>query len=442
MASSYKLTVKRLEKTVGRLHGFALDQPCHNQAITDDELSGGRLRLFGWVLAEQPEQQLQLYISEAGQRTDLTLNTERPDVIHTVLGEEATDHSQLICGFDHQLSVTADQLTLGVTLNGKDIPLFDIEVHGSLKVLQGRDDWLFLDNDANDSVAQHTGRMALGLLSRWGWQRFFKRTQQLAQPFSLLIAPSKETVYPDAYPIPKQGRAPIEQMLDLAPTDYPVVYPVQALSSYQQRTFRKNDTHWSLYGASVASRELLLALGLSRYADSFNDDSYVERDVIGDLGNKLYPPMLSKEASLKGANYHPQVVYDNQLPNFGRALVVQNDKAPLDSTLLMFASSSGYSMLHYLYRVFKRIVFVHTAGNIDRTVISAVAADYVISQTNARFVIRAPKVGVSLQKLMRSKLKLESESARHALLERSSKQSEQHPGDAVISYLHTLLKSS
>lgn len=438
MASSYKLSIRRSCNSVGELTGFALDQPYHQQTITDAELSGGRLRLFGWVLARDPAQKVSLFIHEAGQQQELSFNTERPDVIETVIGASAVNHEQLVCGFDHLLSLTADSACLGVRVNDQDYELYRIEVHGSLKVLQGKDNWLFLDNDANNSVAQHTGKMALGLFSRWGWQRFFKQTQRLKVPFALMIAPSKETVYPQLYPLQKQGKAPIEQMLELAPADYPVVYPVAALANYRFRTFRKNDTHWSLYGASVASAELLSQLGLADYSALFDHDIYVERAVIGDLGNKLYPPVLSDEVTLKGASYHPRVVYDNQLPNFGRALVVYNDDAPLNRTLLMFASSSGYSMLHYLYRVFKRIVFVHTAGNIDHNLISAVAADYVVSQTNARFVVRAPKMGISVSKLMRGKLTSESKSARRALIERSEKQQQQQ-NDAVVNYLHTLL---
>ena len=439
MASNYKLSLTREAKQVDGLRGFALDQPQTAQAITDVELSGGRLRFFGWVLAEDTAASLSVFIKEAGQRHPMPLNTDRPDVINTVLGDSAQDHPQLNCGFDHYIQLTADHAELCVDVGGQEQTLFTLSVEGSLKVLEGKDGWLFLDNDANDSVAQHTGKMALGLVSRWGWQRFFKQTQRLANPFALMIAPSKETVYPQFYPIAKAGKAPIEQMLSLAPRRYPVVYPVDALAQAERRAFRKNDTHWSLPGASVASCQLLLTLGLGDYVTVFDNDDYVERDVIGDLGNKLYPPALSAEVSLKSANYHPRVVYDNQLPNFGRALIVDNPDAASDKKLVMFASSSGYSMLHYLYRVFKRIVFVHTAGNVDKQLLHKVGGDCVVSQTNARFVIRAPKVGVSVKKLMQQKLRAETASARATLLQKSQQQQQKRPSDSDIGYLHRLL---
>lgn len=439
MASNYKLSITRAAKQVDGLRGFALDQPQTAQAITDVELSGGRLRFFGWVLAADADAEPQVYIKEAGQRHLMPLNTERPDVISTVLGQPPKAHPQLTCGFDHYMQLTADNAELCVEVNGQEHTLFTLSVEGSLKVLEGKEDWLFLDNDANDSVAQHTGKMALGLLSRWGWQRFFKQTQHLAQPFALMIAPSKETVYPQFYPIAKAGKAPIEQMLALAPADYPVVYPVSALANAAMRTFRKNDTHWSLPGASVASHQLLVTLGLGEHSRMFANDTYVERDVIGDLGNKLYPPALSAEVNLKGANYHPRVAYDNQLPNFGRTLIVDNPDASSDHKLVMFASSSGYSMLHYLYRVFKRIIFVHTAGNVDKQLLQTLGGDFVVSQTNARFVIRAPKVGVSVKKLMQQKLRAETASARATLLQKSQQQQQRHPDDSDIRVLHRLL---
>src|SRR5690606_23289521 len=96
--------------------------------------------------------------------------------------------------------------------------------------------------------------------------------------------------------------------------------------------------------------------------------------------------------------------YDNGLPNFGRLMVTRYEKALLNDTCLVFGSSSSYSMLNYLGRLFQNLVFVHSAGNVDIKLLLACQPRYLITQTNARFVVVAPSVGYSLQRDIEDKV--------------------------------------
>ena len=62
-------------------------------------------------------------------------------------------------------------------------------------------------------------------------------------------------------------------------------------------------------------------------------------------------------------------------------------------------------MFDYLTRLYTNIVFVHTAGNIDNDVIEAVRPDCLCLQTNARFVVKAPKFEDSVLEYIKAKRK-------------------------------------
>ena len=77
--------------------------------------------------------------------------------------------------------------------------------------------------------------------------------------------------------------------------------------------------------------------------------------------------------------------------------------AVFDETLLLFGSSSSYTMFHYLCRLYTSVVFVHTAGNVDHKIIDVVKPDCICVQTNARFVVKAPKFNDSVVNYIKQK---------------------------------------
>jgi len=133
-------------------------------------------------------------------------------------------------------------------------------------------------------------------------------------------------------------------------------------------------------------------------------DRYERREMGGDLGNKLTPRQTSKVAVLTSFSHARYKTYDNGLPNFGRLLVIEYPEAVSTGVCLIFGSSSSYSMLNYLCRLFRRIVFVHSAGNLDPEVIASVAPDTLVAQTNARFVVQVPSLEQSVAQLIHDKV--------------------------------------
>lgn len=319
------------------------------------------------------------------------------------------------CGFSFTVPYSAGKIELFLRVNDNEWPLQVIEashphhVSHALKVLKGKQGWLFLDNDTNNSVDQFTGKVRLTPLSLNKWNLYFQEMETLAkkhsQHYAMLIAPSKESVVGAKYHPQKEGLSPVTQVVQLAPPSL-LVYPLAELKKQGDTSYFKSDTHWSHKGALTATIELATRLGIekSTLEQLFCNDVYQDLVKGGDLGNKLTPKVTCRTEVLKSFNYRKSVIYDNGLPNIGRIIIFANKSAPIKEICLTFGSSSSYSMFSYLSRIFESYIFIHTAGNIDPELVEKVKPDYLVTQTNARFVVQAPTVEYSVSQAIREKI--------------------------------------
>ena len=83
------------------------------------------------------------------------------------------------------------------------------------KVSFGKNDWLFLDHDANNVMAQHRGELPMteDMLKRWGevWDR---RWQTFSGHAYFLIVPDPQSIFPECLPFPPVSVRPVHQLLD------------------------------------------------------------------------------------------------------------------------------------------------------------------------------------------------------------------------------------
>ncbi|XQU07689.1 hypothetical protein P4544_13875 [Halomonas sp. LY9] len=342
------------------------------------------------------------------------LEVARPDVIEKVLKVEPSQHAQRHCGFRFSIPHRVKRFKLWLVIDDQRWLLKDIAIEEEgntplpsvLKVLEGREGWLFLDNDTNGSVDQYAGRLLLTEEGVGAWQHYLQEVERQAHVhqacYAVLVAPSKESVMgPRYHPYTEGDGGPISQLLGL-PGEFPFVYPVPELSAMGDDAFIQTDTHWTQQGAMAASKALAekLELDSKSVVQLFASDHYRKRVLTGDLGNKFEPPRQCEVPILTSFSYTKCRYYDNGLPNFGRLLVLVNDDALVKETCLIFGSSSSYSMFHYLCRLFHRVVFVHSAGSLDQALISAVKPAYLVIQTNARFVVQVPSLEQSVEKMI------------------------------------------
>lgn len=385
-----------------------LDSPCNDDSIEGDELSRKGLMFQGWLLNET-ELSVSLVVLSGDDVIPVAVNRPRPDVITRLLKKDPEIHPLCCCGFSEKIKLKQAKFSVGIVADGIFTELFVGSINGKFKILEGKNNWLFLDNDSNKSVEQHTGKLKLSRSAKAGWKKYLSSMSNFSSssniPVCLLVAPSKEQVYSTYYPHKFSKNAPICSLLAMIPKDLNFIFPLNELKNSEKRSFRVCDTHWTLHGARLASQLVASKLSTNSldYFDVFGRDEYRGRKSCGDLGSKLYPTQKHSEDNLINYSYRKSVVFDNKVENFGRVIVTRNDEAVMDKTLLLFGSSSSYTMLHFMCRLYSTLVFVHTAGNVDHQVVGEVKPDCICLQTNARFVVKAPSFNDSVENYITQK---------------------------------------
>ena len=411
------------------LHAWALDFPQAGAAVRVGERG---LYLQGWALGREHGDCVDMIVRaqtpQGEQLRRIPFNNARPDVIHRVLGAAPTDHPHLRCGFIAHLDPVPAAFTLGVDVRGQVHWLSEVTLDGepeirpqaaAQQVIVGAAGWLYLDNDTNRSVDQFTGCLTLDATGLEGWRAYLDACAEIAGAVQarhgVMIAASKEQVLPEHYPHPKGALTVHEQVLGLARPGHRLLDTAALLRARADREqcFIRTDTHWTDRGAMRASLELLALLGLDAQVarQRWSDDVYYTMPFAGDLGVKLVPALSAPTEFLQAPLASTGAVFDNHLPNIGRVLVFDDDAAPW-SSLLLFGASSAYPMLKYLKRLFRRIVFVHSAGNVDAEIVRHERPDYLVMQTTARFMITPPDTGFKLGAAVGTKLQAAEEETR------------------------------
>ncbi|AFT96877.1 hypothetical protein AMBAS45_17090 [Alteromonas macleodii str. 'Balearic Sea AD45'] len=399
--AGYSIITQRVDSASSHTLRWHLDFPSNSQSIDGSELAQDGLLFQGWLLNEG-KSAASLVILNGDEVHSIPINRTRPDVVSRVLKQEPENHDLLHCGFSERIYLKHSTFTLGLIQDGKFTELMNGSVEGKFQILEGKDGWLFLDNDTNKSIEQYTGKLKLSRTAQAEWKEYLVSLNDFSRscgtPVCLLVAPSKEMVYEEYYPYRFSKKAPIQKLKELIPESLNFILPIEELRNLEQRSFRVCDTHWTLHGARLAAQ--LVASKLSSLSISdlnvFSNDTYQIRKSWGDLGSKVYPPQQHEEDSITNFNYRRCVVFDNNVDNFGRIIVMFHQHAVSDKTLLLFGSSSSYTMFHYLCRLYTSVVFIHTAGNVDHKIIDVVKPDCICVQTNARFVVKAPKFNDSV----------------------------------------------
>jgi SGNH hydrolase-like domain, acetyltransferase AlgX len=267
-------------------------------------------------------------------------------------------------------------------------------------VLRGRDGWLFLRNDTNDSLGQHEGRVRLDQASVGAWQQLLEGRvaleRDLGIPWICAIAPDKEALYPEYLPasVSPVRERPVHEVLRLASeAGADVHYLLDDLAADKDwgELYSRTDTHWNhrgSYSAHVAICRRLALRGID--APAFERDRllWVEEDAAQDLGSKLDPPQLSPLVVAQVPWGKGVMVADNRVRKHGRIAIFEGEDASLPSCVL-FGESFAYYLLDFLKESFRRLVFVHSSAVIPE-IVRAERPDAVVSVPVERFLIHPP----------------------------------------------------
>ncbi|MDH6265429.1 hypothetical protein M2360_000819 [Rhizobium sp. SG_E_25_P2] len=270
---------------------------------------------------------------------------------------------------------------------------FSSRSDNKLKVLEGREGWLFLDNDTNNVIQQIKGeyKLPLNFESQWKNLMYARKVKFTARNinYRFLIAPNKECVFSDYLPpgVVLSASRPIGLVQSASAEFVRTIYPIDVLSECKDRflSYSKGDTHWNDWGSFRAFQELFSDVPEMQLEE--DQIEFFENDASGDLSDKLGRKNFAISARLK--NPKAKEIFNNGVKNKGNYIVFENEDKNLPRCVL-FRDSFSTPMLKYMAEIFSRLVVVWQP-NIDFVLVDAEKPQYVVSQQAERFLIGCPE---------------------------------------------------
>ena len=269
------------------------------------------------------------------------------------------------------------------------------------KVVEGRDGYLFMADDNNAVLEQHSGRLRLNDVQLEGWRLVLeRRTELLARndcAHVVMVAPNNHSVYPEKLPadVESARERPVHQLiahLEQSASPVKVIYPLEELlaAKPEHQVCSRIDSHWTDYGAFLAYMRLMqdaAPLVPTRRVDD-DDVVFVEVPVAGDLGEKLDPPRSEVQGIARMRNRHARLIYDNCVEGTGALAVTRCDVAP-PTTCLLLGDSYSYFLATFLSECWQHLVLAH-APTLDPAVVEAVRPDIAVTVIAERFLVAVP----------------------------------------------------
>lgn len=280
---------------------------------------------------------------------------------------------------------------------------------GSSRVIAGKQDWLFYTDDGSLQDMQRTDPFSAADLRNWKAsveQRGAWLSEKGIQ-YRLVVAPDKQTIYPEMLPARMFGAGPtrLEQLLAyMGPSPYVVdTHPalIERKPVAAGRLFFHTDTHWTSYGAYLGYRRLMDSLSGQVKANSMMlaDSAFVTQHGGGptDLSTMI---RLPRAEANEGADISGRIDCLRQsqaLPPLGidvsrlqgySATVCNGQKG----TALVFHDSFMTAMSPYISSQFGRVVYVWARPDSDMLVrmVAQEKPDVVIEERVERYMRTPP----------------------------------------------------
>jgi hypothetical protein len=268
------------------------------------------------------------------------------------------------------------------------------------KVIRGKDGWLFLANDVNKVLEQHSGALRLSEDQLERWQRLLDGrvafVEDLGGRYITLVAPDTHAIYPEKLPdeiVPARER-PIDQLLDGLedPAAARFLYPLEELRAAraEQEVCSPQESHWNQFGAFIVYERLLdeveAFLPLRRLPRE--ELASFDLETRGELGYKLPGTGLAPRTFMVVRAGSARLIHDNQVQGQGALIVTECPDAP-ETTCLLFGDSYTYDLLKFVAESFGRMVFAHSTP-LDRELVERERPDLVVSLMAERYLIVVP----------------------------------------------------
>jgi hypothetical protein len=251
-------------------------------------------------------------------------------------------------------------------------------VSGSKRVIVGRDGWLFYDDDSHLGAARNTPPMTGPEIRAW-LSLVAGRTEAVqarGAHYLIVTPPIKETIYPQHAPawfsgVSSERPALVLPKLAAEARAADVLYlgpPVAAATRAGEKTYSRDDTHWSGYGAYAGYVALMRHLhdqGLTEGPRPLADFRRVElptlkgpRDLALMLGVSSFVDLDFPHFDNPVGAAKLRITFLGPKRDWTAPHVVETGEVG-KPVLLMTRDSFSTELLPFLYSHFSRIVLAH-----------------------------------------------------------------------------------
>ncbi|MGA3682236.1 hypothetical protein [Pseudomonas graminis] len=361
---------------------YAIDFP----RVETLELADDFLSFRAWAFSAAPDPLCFVFSFDDQMR--YVPNTERPDV------KSFYDLYSDLCGI-HLVIPLLETFSFGVSVGERIIWLAQVELT-KLQVLEGSHQYLFLDNDDNQSVDQYSGKLKIDTENMYAWSQYFHDINAwvASHPakFIFCLAPAKEFIFPEYYPVQRLSITPVDQFISAFDGEAIIINPIELLGSQKNLTYTQSDTHWTDFGAQLVAASICRELQLEFRPANFD---YRIEHFTGDLGIK-FNPQRTEYGLFADTTSLASLTYDNCIPVRGNVLCISNPLAARNETCLIFGSSSAESIAKQLSNTFTRVVRVFSGAEIDYEIVAQEQPTCIVILFSSRFLIRAPSANFSI----------------------------------------------
>jgi hypothetical protein len=268
-----------------------------------------------------------------------------------------------------------------------------------IKYIQGKDGYLFLDNDTNYAIRQISGeyvlhqRTIIEILASEIFRESF--CSKLKSKYFHLIAPSKELVLreklPDSIKYRQYGKTPVELYIEkysgISGLNSLYFNPSCLRDGSDVIYYSKTDTHWTHKAAIRYFNEFILHKATGDFLLNESNICYKEKKVLGDLGRHAG---LDSELLLTPEFKDTyEIVFESDLINTG---YIRHTKscASNQKKILVLHDSFTHWLYDYISLLYTEVLFIHTSG-FDSYFVDRYKPDMVLFIQAERFLI-APSV--------------------------------------------------
>jgi hypothetical protein len=354
----------------------------------------------GWVPAENKGDEVKIEFN--GQKiVTVVADIDRPDTGVTCYG--------FACAFPSELLDTGN-VTVNVYYNDQEItnsPRNIVTDASELKkVLYGKDGWLFLTNDTNESLGYLTGHQPVkeSIVDLWVERISQRNTDCDAYGIKCfhMIVPEKEVVYRDYLPdgLAISPDRPVVKLMEALEevSIKRVLYPdyEKCENRMEQLVYSKGDTHWTHDGAYFAVKELFeLMDDCGVQLPPKNAYTFKQGFQASDLLIKTTAFNMEAIQHTGSISSKIKKIFSNNVKNADRREEFINFDAPKVRFMCWHTSSVDW-MKPFFNDMFGNTCYIW-GSSINWNEVLRYRPDVLLFQTNERFLTRVPN-DINLEK--------------------------------------------